>query len=291
MKQSNKVFRLTLIHALLILGSAAAVFPLAWTILTSFKQPSDTFAYPPVVFSKGGPTLINYLSIIGSGEVTSGMHLTGIKTNIILYVKNSLTVASLSTLLALIGAFLSAYSLSRFEFKGRKIIAFLILLTRMLPPIALTIPLFVLANKFGLLDRIMVLILPYTALNLPLSIWMLKGFMDDIPVAIEEAARIDGCTRLRCILTVILPLVAPGLVATAIFCFILAWNEFALALVLTVKSSVTIPLLTMVFVAEEGIYWGPMAAAGVLASIPPLLFVLIAQRYMIKGLTLGALKG
>jgi multiple sugar transport system permease protein len=204
---------------------------------------------------------------------------------------NSTVVAVVTSIMTLTTSCLAAYSLSRFRFAGRKFLAFLIIATRMLPPIATTVPIFLLMNSLKLVDSHFALIASYTAINIPFAVWMLRGFMDEIPTDLEEAAMIDGCSRLQALVRVTLPLVAPGVAATAVFAFLLAWNDFALALILTNKEAKTLPLIVVSFITEEGILWGPMAAAATLILLPPVVFVVLAQRHLARGLTLGAVKG
>ncbi len=269
-------------HFLLIIASLFFIGPIIWLISMSFKDPLETFALPPVYIFK--PTLESYFKIFHQAE-------KGYKIGFWLYANNSILIAGITTIASVTAAGLGAYSISRFNFKGRKLIAFLILSTRMLPPIAAIVPMFLVAISFGLLDTRFVLIIAYTALNLPFAIWMLKGFMDDIPTELEHAAMVDGCTRVGALYRIVLPLIVPGLAATSVFVFMLSWNEFALALMLTSRKAVTLPLYITSFMTEEGIHWGPMSAAATLILTPAIIFIIFAQQYLVKGLTLGAVKG
>jgi multiple sugar transport system permease protein len=203
---------------------------------------------------------------------------------------NSIIASLTSTFLTIVTSFFAAYSLSRFNFRGRKPIAFFIIATRMLPPIATVFPLYLLMNQVGLRDTLIALILVYTTLNIPLAVWMLKAFVDEVPRAIEEAALIDGASRVYMLIKIVLPLVAPGLVATSIFSFLLAWNDFVIAFFLTGLRAKTLPLASTAFMTEMGIFWGPMGAFGTLVMAPAILFSFFASKYLIKGLTLGAVK-
>lgn len=293
MRKPNKVLLSWLKHAVLLSGVIVVSFPLIWTVLTSLKMPLDTVVYPPVVFSKGGPTLYAYRQLLFPKSIVGAQmwQKAGAVPDFNKYLMNSVVVALSTTIFSLVGAALAAYSLSRFRFRGMRAIAFFIVLTRMLPPIALIIPLFVFTVRLGLMDTHAALILPYTAMALPLATWMLKGFLDNVPVELEEAAMIDGCTRLRSLWKVVLPLMAPGLSATAVFSFLTAWNEFPMALMLAPNRAATLPLVAMKFIGEEGVYWSSVGAAAVIASVPPVVFILFAQKYMIRGLTMGATKG
>lgn len=274
--------RLAVIYAVLIVGALINVFPIVWSFLTSIKPPTETFAVPPVVFFK--PTLESYDLLLVSGTSAMAFDMRQLATN-------SLVVALGSTLVTMATSVLGAYSLSRFRFAGRKQVAFVIIATRMLPPIATAVPLFLLLNTLHLVDTHVGLIAAYTALNIPFAVWMLRGFMDEIPVDLEQAAMIDGCSRLGALRRVIVPLIAPGVAATSVFSFLLAWNDFALALILTNSNAKTLPLIVMSFITEEGILWGPMSAAASLILLPPVLFVIFAHRHLARGLTMGAVKG
>lgn len=272
---------LFIIYTVLIIGALISVFPLAWTFLTSIKPPIQTFALPPVLLF--APTLESYEMLF------FGQHAMAF--DIRLLARNSLIVALIATLLTIASSCLAAYSLSRFYFRGRKVIAFAIIATRMLPPIATVVPLFLLMNRLGLMDTHLALIMAYTAINIPFAVWMLRGFMDEIPIDLEDAAMVDGSSRMRALVQIVFPLIVPGLVATGVFTFLLAWNDFALALILTSRNAKTLPLIVTSFITEEGILWGPMSAAATLILLPPVLFVIFAQRHLAKGLTMGAVKG
>jgi multiple sugar transport system permease protein len=274
--------RLGVIYIVLMVGALIQSFPIFWTFLTSIKPPSYTFALPPVLFFK--PTLESYDSLLFSGQHAMAFDMGQLA-------RNSLIVATGSTAITISAAILGAYAISRFKFTGRKFIAFLIIATRMLPPIATAVPIYLLINDFGMTDTHIALITAYTAINIPFAVWMLRGFMDEIPIDLEDAAMIDGCSRLGALFRIVFPLMAPGLAATAVFSFLLSWNDFALALILTNSNAKTLPLIVMSFITEEGILWGPMSAAATLILLPPVLFVIFAQRHLAKGLTMGAVKG
>ncbi|MBI3107325.1 MAG: carbohydrate ABC transporter permease [Candidatus Rokubacteria bacterium] len=260
--------------------TAFGLFPIVWIVLTSLKPPIDTFAVPPVFLFR--PTIESYAQLFGGGRQLSELGL---------FLRNSLVIAGLSTVWTVVAASLSAYSLARLRFRGRGLLGFLIIATRMLPPIATAIPTFLLLNRLGLLDTHLGLIAVYSAINIPFAVWMLRGYMDDIPIELEEAAAIDGCTRLASLARIVLPLVAPGLAATTVYTFLLAWNEFALALFLTARHAATMPIFILNFVTDDGVQWGPMSAAATVMMALPVLFVLVARRYVVRGLLTGALKG
>ena len=265
---------------LLVLALLAALAPVYWLGTISLKRTVDQFAVPPV-WVRFTPTFEHYREIWVERDFGT-------------YLWNSAVIASGSTLFALALGTLAAYGLARFRLPNglEDRLAFWIVSTRMFPPIVSIVPLFLLMHHTGLLNTRFSLALIYTSFNLPLVVWMMRGFFEEVPVELEEAARVDGMGRLGVFLRVAIPLAAPGIAATAIFCLIVAWNEFLFALVLAQTSaSMTMPVGIAGQVTQYEIRWGPMSAAGVLAMIPVLLFALIAQRYLVRGLSLGAVKG
>ncbi|MGH9674478.1 MAG: carbohydrate ABC transporter permease, partial [Bryobacteraceae bacterium] len=188
----------------------------------------------------------------------------------------------------------AAYGLARFEWPrdwGRGI-AFWILSTRMLPPIVTIVPLFLMLREIKLVNSLLGLAIVYTAFNLPFVVWMMRGFFEEVPRELEEAAMLDGESRMGALLRVVLPVVRPGLAATAVFCLIVAWNEFLFALILSqTEAAMTLPVGIAARVTQYEIKWGAMSAAGVVAAIPVLVFASAAQRYLVRGLSLGAVKG
>lgn len=274
--------RLLPAYAAMWLAVFLSVFPLYWIFTTSLKPPALTFQIPPAfIFT---PTLQNYEMLLASGYFAMGL-------DTLAYVRNSLIVSLASTFLTVVTSALAAYSLSRFRFAGRNAIGLAIIATRMLPPIATVIPLYLLLVWLNLRDTFVGLILAYIAINAPFAIWMLRGFFDEIPKELEEAAWIDGCSASGALRRIVLPLAAPGIAATSVFSFLLAWNDFALAVVLTARETRTLPLIILAFVTEEGIAWGPMMAAATIALLPAVVFVILASRHLARGLTLGAVKG
>ncbi len=271
-----------LAYVVVISAVIIAISPIAWIVLTSLKKPIDANAIPPVFIFK--PVIDSYITLFVRGEDLLGL-------DVMQHLRNSFIVATCTTFITVTVALLGAYSLSRFPFKGRNVIAFGILSVRMLPAIATVIPLFLFMGKLGLIDNILSLILAYSAIFLPFTIWMLRGFIDEIPTELEDSARIDGCSRLGALWRVVLPLVMPGVAATSIFAFMLAWNDFVIALVLTSIKARTMPLLVLAFFTDEGVYWGPMAACATVLIIPPLIMAIFSLRYLAKGLTMGAVKG
>ena len=261
--------------ALLLAAVLMALAPVYWLATISLKQTVDQFAVPPV-WLHFRPTLEHYYAIWNSRDFSA-------------YFWNSAIVAAGSTLAALALGAPAAYALARFRFEraGAWIIS-----TRMFPPIVSIVPLFLMMNRVGLLDTRLSLAMIYTAFNLPLVVWMMRGFFDEVPAELEEAAMVDGMTRFGAFLRVSLPLAAPGLAATAVFCVTIAWNEFLFALVLAqTDAAITLPVGIAGQVTQYEIRWGAMSAAGVLAMIPVLIFAFAVQRYLVRGLSLGAVKG
>ncbi|MEF2244613.1 MULTISPECIES: carbohydrate ABC transporter permease [unclassified Paenibacillus] len=251
-----------------------SVFPLFWMLLVSFKTGTQTLD-PSVWFFK--PTLDNYRETFMYRNITS-------------YLSNSFIVVVFTTLISIIIGGLAAYGFARFEFKKRENMAFWVLSLRMLPPMATVIPFFVMAQMLRILDTHLVLIICYMLFNIPFTIWMMRGFFEEIPLAIEEAALVDGCSRFQVFMKILLPLAVPGLIATAIFCIIQSWNEFAFALFLTSSDANTLPTTVTLFLSITGVVWGEMSSVGVITIIPVLVFAMIVQKYMIRGLTFGGVK-
>lgn len=270
----------TLRYALVVFATLAALLPVYWMMTISLKREVDQFAVPPKWFVFE-PTLAHY-------------HDAFIERSFGQYLITSAIVAVLSTLCALVLGTLAAYALSRFRLphKLNTRLALWILSTRMFPPIVTAVPLFLLMSDVRLLDTMASLVIVYTAFNLPFVVWMMRGFFMEIPREMEEAARVDGDSRLGALRRVILPLVTPGLAATAVFCLIISWNEFLFALTLTqTDAAMTLPVGIAGRVTQYEIEWGVMSAAGVVAMIPILVFALAVQRYLVRGLSLGAVKG
>ncbi len=207
------------------------------------------------------------------------------------YLANSLIVGLASTAVTLLLGCMAAYGLARFRFRGRATVAYVTLLLRTVPLAVLAIPVFMIWNAWHLVDSLAGLVLLYVAVNLPFTIWLLYGFVLQVPVELEEAAAIDGCGPVRVFVKVILPLMAPGLAAASIFTFRIAWNEFILALVLSGRQTRTLPVAASLYITDIGVDWGRVMAMGGLIAIPPLIFTFVAARQIITGLTAGAVKG
>ena len=267
-------------YVLLAVFCGFFLFPLYWLAVTAFKTQAEMFSMPPVWWP-GRFTLEHVRTILmeaGLGRLAW----------------NSVVVASGSTALSLVAGTMGAYSLSRFRLPWRMNhhLSFWILSTRMFPPIVSIVPLFLILRSVNLVDTKVALVLAYSVFNLPFVVWMMKGFFDELPRELEESAMIDGDTPFGAFRRIVLPLVRPGLAATAVFCLIVAWNEFLFALVLTqTDAALTLPVGIANQVTQYEIRWGAMSAAGVLAMIPLFVFALLVQRHLVRGLSYGAVKG
>ena len=267
-------------YVLLLVAVLIAITPVYWMITISLKSEIDQFAVPPrwVLFT---PTLVHYYDAFLTRSFGQ-------------YLLTSITVAALSTICAVTIGTLAAYGLARFRLRGKldQRLSMWVLSTRMFPPIVTAVPLFLMMRDVQLLNTLIALVIVYTALNLPFVVWMMRGFFRELPRELEEAAMVDGDSRLGALVRVVLPLVTPGLAATAVFCLIVSWNEFLLALVLTqTDASMTLPVGIAGRVTQYEIKWGVMSAAGVVAMIPIMVFAMAVQRYLVRGLSLGAVKG
>ncbi len=256
------------------------ILPLLWIFLMSLKTPDEIIKWPPSVFFK--PTLENYIGIFQP----SYHHLSFMKVFF-----NSIIITFTSLAVAIALASISAYAISRLRPRGWKLLNFIILGVRMVPPIALVVPLYIIWGELNLLDTRIGLIIPFIALNIPLATWLLEGFFIDIPKNLEDAAVIDGCSPFGAFLKVILPLAAPGVAATSIFSFILSWNNLTLPLPLTMSEASTLPVLASQVRTDEGILWGHLGAVSVVMILPIIFFTIFATKYLIKGIASGAVKG
>ena len=235
------------------------------------------------MFNNGGsifftPTFNNYIEIFSEGHFTK-------------YLLNSLTVGVSTILIATILGMFAAYGFARFKFRSNAMLRLVSLLPQMLPPITIIVPLFTLFTGLKLLDTRLALIISYLTFTMPLSIWMMIGFFEDIPVELEESAMIDGCRRIWALIKIELPIVAPGIAAVMVLSFIYSWNEFLYAVILTGRGSRTLPVMITSFMTNKAILWGRIGAAGSLVIFPVLFFTLFSQKYLIKGLTSGSVKG
>jgi multiple sugar transport system permease protein len=271
-----KIASKIIIYSLVVLAVFLSLAPIVYLFITSFKEPDLTFAIPPVwVFA---PTTQNYNEVLSS-------------TNFSKYFMNSVSIALITVAIAIFLGSLAAYGFSRFRFRGKFWLKMGALVPQMLPPIVLVVPLYVLFNRLDWIDTRQALIVSYLTFTIPLSRWMMTGFFDDVPIELEEAAMIDGCSRIGALIRVSLPLAVPGIAATAILAFIYCWNEFLYAVILTGREARTLPVIITSFMTNKSILWGRIAASGSLVLIPVIIFALLAQRYLVRGLGKGAVKG
>jgi multiple sugar transport system permease protein len=282
--------------------------PLVWILMTSFRTPQDSIAYPPKVVTEA--SLIGYVDLfttrsrIGRAELEAmpppatwyeglvrdqQMIIAGPSRFKDRYL-NSVLIGFGSTLLSVVLGTLTAYAFSRFRVPGKNDLLFFILSTRMMPPIAIAIPIYLMYRALGLSDTHLGLILLYTVVNLSLSVWLLKGFMDEIPREYEEAAMVDGYTRFQAFVKVVLPQAATGIATTAIFCLIFAWNEYAFALLLTSGTAQTSPPFIPTIIGEGGLDWPAMAAGTTLFLLPVLVFTILLRKHLLRGITFGAIR-
>jgi len=262
-------------YGTLVFLALCCIAPIVVMFATSLKLQTQTLNTGiEFIFT---PTLQNYRDVLNE----SGFDR---------YLTNSLTVGVVSTAITLVLGCMAAYGLARFRFAGRKTIAYTTLLLRTVPLAVLAVPVFI-WNQAGLVNSLGGLILLYVAVNLPFTIWLLYGFILQVPIELEEAAAIDGCGPVQVFCKVVLPLIKPGLAAASIFTFRIAWNEFILALVLIDCATRTLPVAASLYITDIGVAWGKIMALGSLIAIPPLIFTFIAARQIITGLTAGAVKG
>lgn len=251
------------------------VFPVYWLFIISFKTPDEIFAFPPVWYPES-IQFANYRVLFKDGDAAT--------------VGNSLILASVSTFFAMILGTIAAYSLVRFKTGGENL-AVWIISQRMMPPVAIVFPLFLLYVWLGWVDTYIGLILLYTAFSLPYVIWMMRGYIEDIPLELEESALVDGCTRWEVLWKVVFPMARTGLFATAVFTFIFAWNDFLFALVLTRTEVTTYTVQVTHYFGGQSNLWAKIAAMSVLGTIPVFFTVAVMQRYLVRGISMGAVKG
>ena len=258
-----------------VVATVFFLFPIYWLFMISFKTPDEIFAYPPVWWPASLQTG-NYAVLFKDGDAWT--------------VWNSLVLAGTSTVAATILGTMAAYSIARFG-TGGKHYANWIISNRMIPPIAIVFPVFLLYVKLGWVDTYHGLIVLYTAFNLPYVIWMMRGYVQDVPIELEEAALVDGCSRWQVLWKVVFPVVRGGLFATAVFAFVFAWNDFLFALILSRSQVVTFPVQVTHYFGGQSNFWAKIAAMSVLGTVPIFLVVATLQRFLVRGISLGAVKG
>lgn len=297
------------IAGFLVIGYALiTLMPLAWIIATGFKTPADAIAYPPkVLFS---PSLEGYVNLFTNRSRVAADDLAALGPPTTWYdaivrqygmviqgpsrygerFMNSVIIGFGSTFLSVFLGTIAAYAFSRFKVPLKDDLLFFILSTRMMPPIAVAIPIFLMYRQLGLSDTHLGMILLYTAVNLSLSVWLLKGFIDEIPVEYEEAALIDGYTRFQAFYKVVLPQAATGIASTAIFCLIFAWNEYAFAVLLTSGNAQTAPPFIPTIIGAGGKDWPAVAAGATLFLLPIMVFTILLRKHLLRGITFGAVR-
>jgi multiple sugar transport system permease protein len=266
-----------LVYAALIMLAAIFLFPLLWVLGLSLKTRLQVFASPPLFVWR--PTLENYIDVLGRSDFLMAFF-------------NTLVVSGSAVMLSLCVGMPAAYAFARFPFRGRSLLFFALLVMRMLPPIAVLVPMYVLFSKVGLTTTRLSVVLAYSTFSLPLVVWIMRGFFEDLPRELEESAWIDGASRYGAFLQIVLPLARPGMMAASILCLQLAWNDFLFAAVMTNNATQTLPVKMMAFSAgDSGVDWGAMTASGMLVIVPVIIFSFAAQRHLVAGLSSGAVKG
>jgi multiple sugar transport system permease protein len=259
-----------------------AIIPLVWMFITSLKSEFAAMQYPPQWWPKE-PTLANYEKILSPNSVFGRKFLR--------YFVNSFFISISTTLLGILVAVPAAYAFSRFRFPGKNLLFYSVLMRNMFPAVIFLMPLFIMMRSLGLFNTYQSLILTYLTFGLPLSIWLLKGFYDNIPIQLEQAARIDGATRFQAFFKIVLPLSSPGIIATAIYAFIGAWNEYLYALTFVrSESKLPLPVGLQKFFGEAATDWPALMAAAFIMSVPVVVFFLVLQKYFVRALTEGAVK-
>jgi ABC-type glycerol-3-phosphate transport system permease component len=267
-----------LCYAVLGLAALIALFPLFWTLSTSIKVRNDTFTLPPR-FLRFEPTWKNYDAIFAARGF---WQICG----------NTVVITAASTVLCVAAATLAGYALARSaRFRGRRPLEVGLILVRAIPAIVIMVPLFSIASALGAYDSRVALILMYAAVNLPFATWLMTSFVEQVPVALEQSAAIDGAGRWQALRFVVLPLILPGMAATTILVALLAWNEFLIPVMLAGNAAKTLPVFISGFISARNLDWGPMAAASALAILPIAVVTVAAQRWLVSGLSAGALKG
>jgi multiple sugar transport system permease protein len=269
---SRALLWLILIAVVLLYG-----FPFLYMLFTSFKTPLETISVPPRLLPSVW-TVDNYVSALTRDGVLASFI-------------NSIITAVLSTLISLVLAIPAAYAVTRFRTRTGRIFIVLALVARMVPPIVIGVPMISIFRNLGISDTSLALAIAHTTISLPLSIWLMSSFFEAVPGELEEAAKIDGNSRLGALWRVVIPVTAGGVAVTAIFAFLASWNEFLFALLLTAVRSQTTPIVIANFQTQFGLDWGSMTALAVIYSIPVILLTLLLQRHIVAGLTLGAVKG
>lgn len=262
-------------YGVIALVVAVFFFPIYWMLVTSIKPESLVMAYPPIFYPPQATVAPYATSVV---QFSSGRIIV-----------NTLIITGSATVISILLGAVAGYGFARYRIGGFHL-PFWILSTRMMPAVAAIIPLFILIKNLRLIDTHVAVIAVHLIVTLPFAVWMMRGFFLEIPRELEEAALIDGCSKWQAFVRIALPLVAPGLAVTALFCFIFSWNDFLFAFILTRRSATTLPVLVSGLYSQHGIMWDVMSATAAMALLPVMALALIAQKYLVRGMTMGALK-
>jgi len=263
------------LYSILVLVLLWTLVPIFWMVLSSFKSSADLLSTTPkVIFT---PSLEHYTALFATSNLWG-------------YIQNSLLAAGISTAIAVVLGCLAGYGLARSDFRGKHHVAFWIISTRMAPIAAVILPLFILFRYAGLLDTTAGLVIAYLTFNLPFAIWIMNAFFADLPPALEQAAMVDGATKFQAFWRVALPVTAPGIVTTAILCLVFSWNDYAFAVTFAGPDSQTLPIAAAQLNTQTGLNWGQLSAIGTIVVLPMMVVGLAVRRYLVAGLTLGAVK-
>ncbi|MDD3981068.1 MAG: carbohydrate ABC transporter permease [Spirochaetales bacterium] len=276
-KRGPELVKSLLSYILLAALIVFLLFPFYWTFVTSIKSSAELYGQTVTYWPKM-PTFESYRRLFSEYNFLKPMG-------------NSLLVAALTTIISVTVSVLAAYSFSRYRFKGRKFLMSMFLTNNMFPTVLLLIPLYAIMRKIGILYTPASLVLSYTTFTIPFSIWLLSGFLDDLPLSLEEAAMVDGANRAQAFLRIILPILMPGMVATGAYIFMNSWNEYTFAVMFTNEANRTIPVALKNLIGQLGVEWGMLTAGGIITIIPVCIMFFFAQKRLISGLTAGAVKG
>ena len=265
------------LYALLLLVLMWTAVPLLWMLLSSFKKPDDLVSRTPKLFF--APTFDNYIGLFTGGNALGD------------YITNSILAAGISTIIAVSLGCLAGYGLARSHFRGKDHVSFWIISTRMAPIAAVILPLFIGFTFLHLINTVWGLIIAYLSFNLPFAIWIMNAFFADLPAGIEEAARVDGASNFQTFWRIALPMTAPGIVTTAILCLVFSWNDYAFAVTFAGPGSQTLPVAASQLITQTGVDWGQLTAIGTVVALPMVIVGLAVRRYLVRGLTLGAVTG
>ncbi len=285
-RKIHRIPRRVLLYVVVLLIAVWVLAPYAWLIISSISTKIDLLGVP-LKWLPPRPTLENYRSLFAGSDSALSQGMSFFSRSML----NSLAITFSSMGACMILGVLTAYAVARLVFPGRRLSLILLMGSYMMPPIAIVIPGYIILKSLGLLDTQFGLVLVNVTFILPLVVWIMRGFFLSIPLELEEAARIDGSSRMGALFRIILPLSVPGLVSAGVFCFIASWNEYLYAFLYTSMQARTLPVLIGEFTTKVGTDYLKMAAAGVVASAPPVLLALVFQRFLIRGLTEGAVKG